>query len=121
SVTVKLGATSGTSASVPRADMLDVDFWNDARTAPSATADLADHSTYDREFTRVTGAPITMDEELGKPVATFTGSTDQAYQTPWSADDYALQNDGYTFEATFSMSSSAPWTDYQDVFSNQQS
>ncbi len=60
-------------------------------------------------FTRVTGAPITMDEELGKPVATFANSDDLSYRTAWSESDYALQNDGYAFEATFNMSSSAPW------------
>ena len=120
-VTVALGATSGTSTRVPAADLLDVDFWNASRTGVADGAALTDHSPYDREFTRVTGAPITMNAELGKPVATFTNSADQAYLTQWSESDYALQNDGYTFEATFSMSSSAPWTTYQNVFSNQDS
>lgn len=120
-VAVKLGAASGASASVPAADLLDVDFWNADRTGVADGAALTDHSPYDREFTRVTGAPITMDADLGKPVATFTNSTDQAYWTAWSPADYALQNDGYAFEATFNMSSSASWSSYQNVFSNQQS
>ena len=120
-VAVALGATSGTSDDVPAADMLDVDFWNAARTGVADGAALTDHSPFDREFTRVTGAPITMNTELGKPVATFTNSTDQAYLTPWSDSDYALQNDGYTFEATFNMSSASTWNSYQNVFSNQDS
>ncbi len=68
----------------------------------------------------MTGAPITMDSELGKPVATFNNSNDLSYRTAWSESDYDLQNDGYSFEATFNMSSSAPWDDYQNVFSNQE-
>ncbi|MDF1477501.1 metallophosphoesterase [Leifsonia sp. H3M29-4] len=120
SVTVTLGATSGTSDEVPAADMLDVDFWNASRTGVADGAALTDHSPYDREFTRVTGAPISMNEELRKPVATFANSNDLSYRTAWSESDYALQNDGYSFESTFNMSSSSPWNEYQNVFSNQQ-
>lgn len=119
-VIVALGATYGTNDEVPSADLLDVDFWNADRTGVADGADLTDHSPYHREFTRVTGAPITMDTELGKPVATFSNSNDLSYRTAWSESDYLLQNDGYTIESTFNMSSSAPWDDYQNVFSNQQ-
>jgi len=120
-VNVILGAIYGNSDKVPAADLLDVDFWNADRTGIADGAKLTDHSPYNREFTRVTGAPITMNTELGKPVATFNNSTDQAYRTAWTEADYALENDGYSFETTFSMPASAPWTGDQSIFSNQQS
>jgi hypothetical protein len=115
------GDTAEPSETLPAADMIDVDFWNADRSGIAESAALTDHSPNDRIFQRVTGAPIAMDAELGKPVATFTQrpAVAEPWKTAFSLADYELFNDGYAIETSFKIS---PFTGtYLNVFSNQQS
>lgn len=95
---------------VPKADLLDVDF---------SDGSIADHSESGNTFYGSDGSNITMDEGLGKYAASFTGNTEEAFLTDWSAEQYDKTNDDFTIESTFKVDKFSGG--YVDLFGNMES
>ena len=95
---------------VPKADLLDVDF---------SEGSISDHSESGNTFYGSDGSNISMDEELGKYVAEFTGKTEEAFLTDWSAEQYDKTNDDFTIESTFKVDKFSGG--YVDLFANMES
>ena len=98
------------AAGVPEADLLDVRF---------DTGVAVDESSVARTNIKAGTAAIVDDTEVETKVAQFTGKPAEAWIVPWSADDYALTNDGLTYATTFKVS---PFSGgYVDLLGNMQS
>ncbi|MRM89527.1 DUF1080 domain-containing protein [Faecalicatena contorta] len=95
---------------VPKADLLDVDFSGGL---------IEDHSESGNTFYGSDGSNISMDEGLGKYVASFTGNTEEAFLTDWSAEQYDKTNDDFTIESTFKVDKFSD--SYVDLFGNMES
>lgn len=94
---------------VPKADLLDADF---------VGGNVSDHSGAGHEFYGSDGSNITMDEELGKETAVFTGSKSDAFLTKWTDEQYIKTNDGFTLETTFKVDKFS--SNYVDLIGNMQ-
>ena len=91
-------------------DLLDVDFGDGSARDNSARAHTISGGS----------GNIAYDATMGKPVASFSQNSAQAFRVPWSTEDYAKTNDGLTLEVVFK-AEAFDNASYVDLVGNMQS